>query len=359
MDEIKNIGYIYKITNKINNKCYIGQTSRPVEDRWKEHKTIYKNPKKYGYNYPLYQAFRKYGLKNFIFEVIEECEIEKISEREIFWISYYNSFKKGYNQSLGGDGVNRLDLDEFKVLETYKKEKTILKVADIFNCSSKAIREILRKHNIHITTAGEHAKENAEEVYQLNDKKEIIAVYNSQIDAGRAMYDLGLVSTNRDLACKNIRRAILGEFKAYGYYWECATYSQYDKEKFKNKIKNNARKKSHKSILKKENISLAPKEKVKSSKKTCPICGKIIEKRNKYCIDCYNKKRREEALKAKEEKGINREFLKQEIRNKPFTTIAKEQGVTDKCISKWCKKFDLPYTKKEINTYSDEEWEKI
>ena len=106
-------------------------------------------------------------------------------------------------------------------------------------------------------------------------------------------------------------------------------------------------------------INKRPKKVKQKKKKQCPICGTAISSKSTLCINCEKQKRREEALKAKEEKGINREFLKQEIRNKPFTTIAKEQGVTDKCISKWCKKFDLPYTKKEINTYSDEEWEKI
>lgn len=46
---------IYKITNNINNKCYIGQ-SRNIEKRWRDHK--YSN-----LDYPLYRAFRKYGCK--------------------------------------------------------------------------------------------------------------------------------------------------------------------------------------------------------------------------------------------------------------------------------------------------------
>ena len=53
----------------------------------------------------LYQSIRKYGLDNFIFEIIEELEDYSIAaEREKYWIQYYNSYKNGYNESLGGDG---------------------------------------------------------------------------------------------------------------------------------------------------------------------------------------------------------------------------------------------------------------
>ena len=110
MDEIKNIGYIYKITNKINSKCYIGQTSKFYKKRCNEHKNAAFNKFKISYNYPLYKAFRKYGIDNFKFEVIEKCEIQKLNEREIYWISYYNSYKEGYNQDLGGEGKRLLGM---------------------------------------------------------------------------------------------------------------------------------------------------------------------------------------------------------------------------------------------------------
>lgn len=52
---------VYKITNKINNKCYIGSSIR-TEKRWKQHINASNNLNSPHYNYPLYQAFRKYGL---------------------------------------------------------------------------------------------------------------------------------------------------------------------------------------------------------------------------------------------------------------------------------------------------------
>lgn len=91
---------IYKITNKVNNKCYIGQ-SKNILKRWK---TEYKW---YHINNHLQSAFKKYGLENFDFEIIEECEPNLLNEREQFWINVYNSFDRnfGYNKTLGGAGT--------------------------------------------------------------------------------------------------------------------------------------------------------------------------------------------------------------------------------------------------------------
>lgn len=93
---------IYKITNKINNKIYIG-CSINIEHRWSQHKWESQNSKLPTYNYSLHQAFRKYGIENFSFEIIEECEESLLNEKEIYWIDFYNSYQKGYNETKGGD----------------------------------------------------------------------------------------------------------------------------------------------------------------------------------------------------------------------------------------------------------------
>ena len=92
---------IYKITNNINGKCYIGQSVN-IEKRFNNHKIACNNPNDNGYKYPLYQAIRKYGIENFSFEILEECNINDLDEREKFYIIKYNSYNNGYNQTLGG-----------------------------------------------------------------------------------------------------------------------------------------------------------------------------------------------------------------------------------------------------------------
>lgn len=94
---------IYKITNKINGKCYIGQ-SIDIEKRWKDHQLPCRQTGKSS-NYPLYRAFKKYGLNNFNFSVIEECELDQLDIREQYWIKYYDSYNNGYNATLGGQGI--------------------------------------------------------------------------------------------------------------------------------------------------------------------------------------------------------------------------------------------------------------
>ena len=72
--------------------------------RWRNHIVTSNNPNDLAYNYPLYKAIRKYGLDNFSFEVVEDCSIDQLDEREIYWINYYDALnkEKGYNQHSGG-----------------------------------------------------------------------------------------------------------------------------------------------------------------------------------------------------------------------------------------------------------------
>lgn len=94
---------IYKIENKLNGKVYIGQSIN-IEERWKKHRTISNNINHECKNYPLYRSIYKNGLDNFDFSIIEECLEDKLNEREIYWIKYYNSYiPNGYNQTLGGN----------------------------------------------------------------------------------------------------------------------------------------------------------------------------------------------------------------------------------------------------------------
>lgn len=98
-------GYIYKITNKINGKVYIGQTRRTIEFRWKQH---VKDSKKLDYS--LYRSMRKYGVDNFIISQLEFIELKDkyelcklLDEREIYWVSVFNSYgENGYNMTIGG-----------------------------------------------------------------------------------------------------------------------------------------------------------------------------------------------------------------------------------------------------------------
>lgn len=109
---------IYKITNNINDKVYVGQSIN-IEQRWKAHRTKPNQVNGSQYDSPLYRAIRKYGLSNFSFEVIEECKQEDLNEREIYWINFYQSFNldKGYNLTLGGSNPGDTVLSKEQVTQ--------------------------------------------------------------------------------------------------------------------------------------------------------------------------------------------------------------------------------------------------
>lgn len=94
-------GTIYKITNILNGKVYVGQTTKPVGYRWKEHI----NNAKHGRGYLIGKALRKHGVSNFRFEVIiARVPRHDLNRIEIFWIKQYASLTKGYNCDAGGKG---------------------------------------------------------------------------------------------------------------------------------------------------------------------------------------------------------------------------------------------------------------
>lgn len=103
---------IYKATNLINNKVYIGQTHKTLEERIKRHKNDYQRRDSY-----FYRAIRKYGWENFKWEVIDDSAItdEELNKLEKYYIKMYNSFDnkdKGYNSTSGADHNYKLTEEE-------------------------------------------------------------------------------------------------------------------------------------------------------------------------------------------------------------------------------------------------------
>jgi group I intron endonuclease len=94
-------GIIYKITNKTNDKVYIGCTTMTLEERYKGH--LYRCFNK-NYDCKLYNSMRKHGKENFKIDLLEECNIESIYEIEKKYIDQYDSYKNGLNSTLGGEG---------------------------------------------------------------------------------------------------------------------------------------------------------------------------------------------------------------------------------------------------------------
>lgn len=100
------MGFIYKISNNFDDKIYIGLTTKKIaKDRWYQHRYLAKHLSSSDNSY-LHRSMNEHGIDNFIFEVIEEIDDDKLPEREQYWINKFNSYvPNGYNLTLGGEGT--------------------------------------------------------------------------------------------------------------------------------------------------------------------------------------------------------------------------------------------------------------
>jgi group I intron endonuclease len=132
---------VYRITNNINNKCYIGQSS-DIRKRWMaERKCITNHPK---YDTVLYRAFRKYGLANFTWTILEDCDKKQLSSRESYWADYYNSYiPNGYNVAKCGQVSRCCCPDKIqKIIELLRQGKSNYDIAIKYNISDQTVSNI-------------------------------------------------------------------------------------------------------------------------------------------------------------------------------------------------------------------------
>ena len=214
---------IYKITNKINGKAYIGKTlkSNPI-DRFKTH---IKDSKIEGRkNRALYRAFNKYGIENFNFEVIEEVnDYTKLSEREIYYINKYDTYKNGYNETLGGDGTSKIDRDA--VIDKYLKTFNIKEIALEFDVCESSIRDIIRERgykffNLHKLSIP---------IVMMDPKTGMVCIYTSAVSAAKVIYTSntgemdyiidGKLNLSISGIASHLRRAVKTGGNSYDHIW--------------------------------------------------------------------------------------------------------------------------------------------
>lgn len=113
----KKTGLIYLISNNINNKCYVGQTTQKLEKRWQGHITDSRRKKTL-----FSRAIKKHGVKNFIITTIETVNsMKELNELEAFFIKKFNTLKPfGYNLDSGGGNFWRHPSTGKKISEAKK-----------------------------------------------------------------------------------------------------------------------------------------------------------------------------------------------------------------------------------------------
>ena len=120
--------WIYKIINIQNNKVYIGQTIRPIEQRFHRHLNDALNNV---LDTHLARAIRKYGKDSFIIEEIDNAQTQdELNQKEQYWIRYYNSVKEGYNETdaiskCGGNTYQSKTKEEMEVIKDKLRQTKI------------------------------------------------------------------------------------------------------------------------------------------------------------------------------------------------------------------------------------------
>jgi group I intron endonuclease len=91
---------IYVITNTVNQKQYVGMTSKTLSVRWSNHKADARR----NVQWLLHKAIRKYGEENFKIELLEECDVDSLDELGLIESRYIEELTPAYNMTLGGEG---------------------------------------------------------------------------------------------------------------------------------------------------------------------------------------------------------------------------------------------------------------
>jgi group I intron endonuclease len=229
--------YIYKITNLINEKIYVGKSKNP-KVRWRQHKSHSKKR-----NTKLYYAMRKYGIENFIFEVLEECNENTINDKEIYYISSLNPY---YNMTDGGDGggfLNKKHGDKWKSaikesnskkVACYDLDGNLIKVYDscrdasydIFGKECRGISavtrgeyqtcggfqwKIFKEHSVSKISSYKRMSHNVKKIAKCDSNENLIEIYESMTIAA----EKNNASTSKiTLVCQNKRKT------HKGYIWK-------------------------------------------------------------------------------------------------------------------------------------------
>lgn len=212
------MSFIYKITNDINNKIYIGKTNLTVEERFKQHCKDSIKPR--CEERPLYNAMNKYGTEHFKIEKIEECSSQLASDREIYWISYFNSFNDGYNATKGGDG--RQIFNHELIAERLKEYPYPKEIAKEFNCSPDLIYIIAKEYKLQIKNKGQENVNNKKQIAQYNkDNQKFIQNFNSIQEAGEWLLENGYIKVLNSGVRSHISEVANHKRKtAYSFIWK-------------------------------------------------------------------------------------------------------------------------------------------
>jgi group I intron endonuclease len=212
-------GFIYKITNLVNGKIYIGQTVQTIERRWLSgHCAASKKPTL------LQRAIKKYGKDSFSVEIVEIQPLSLLDVREIYWIAHYNSSDTGigYNLTSGGNSNKKISESSRQKMAAAKLGKSLPKSeAACKSISESAKRRYQNKEN-HPWYGKRHTQASIEKC-RFAQKDKMIPVVGVDKDGNRFRFESLSHATRNGYSASHIRSCIIGKRMSHkGLRWQRA-----------------------------------------------------------------------------------------------------------------------------------------
>ena len=212
------MGYIYCITNLINEKKYVGKTTYSITKRFQEH--CRDSKKERCEKRPLYDAMNKYGIDNFVVKKLIECPNDELDSYEKMYIEKLQTYgHNGYNATKGGDGSILFDYD--KIIETYSLGGTMIECAAKMHCSVDTVKKVLTINNIPIRHNRRGCCSDPKKVAQYSLEGVFIKEWESITLAAHWLVDNGYAKTYNSGVKQKIRLCMRGKNKtAYKFIWK-------------------------------------------------------------------------------------------------------------------------------------------
>ena len=214
------MGNIYLITNTVNGKMYVGQTIHSIEKRFSEHLYAAEAQVSAAGKVPLAYAIRKYGREVFEIELLERCTDSEMDNREIYWVSYYDTFRSenGYNATAGGSRGAKKDLDLELVESLYRELKSARKVAKRMSVDKDCIVSRLKFLGVEILTRADQVP--AVHIYKNEEDHIPFKIFKTKRETAEWFLSQGIP---RSKNIESIRKGIIHNTVYYNYFIKVET----------------------------------------------------------------------------------------------------------------------------------------
>lgn len=196
---------IYVIKNEKNGKMYVGATTTSIKKRWRYHCNDIND--KRCRDRKLYSALREYGKENFSISKIETVRDDKRYEREKYWIKELDTYRNGYNETLGGKGKAKLDdIAIEKIINTYRRVGNMKDTSEDTGFDIATIKKTLIKNGERVKTTRETMiNRTGVPVDMLSINGELMQSFDSISSAAKFLVESGYARGSYSWVCRHIK----------------------------------------------------------------------------------------------------------------------------------------------------------